>query len=184
MSGRLGWCINRLLAYLHRVGCGSAPGYMVNSAMVTNFSGVELIKSHEGLALKAYLDSNGKWACGYGHQSGVTEGTTCTPDIADKWLKEDLDIFENVVSHSVTVPLNNNQFSACVSLCYNIGPEKFKNSSIVRLLNASHYDLAANAFLLWDKINGKESPGIMHRRNDEKALFLRPVPFVKDSARN
>ena len=59
-----------------------------------------------------------------------------------------------------------------VSLCYNIGPTGFKNSTVVRKLNDNDYSGASNAILMWNKAGGKVSKGLVNRRNAERELFL------------
>jgi GH24 family phage-related lysozyme (muramidase) len=74
---------------------------------------------------------------------------------------------------------NENQFSAMVSMAYNVGIEAFTGSSVARLFNAGNVQGAADAFRLWVKgtIKGQKVtlPGLVKRREAERQLFLRPV---------
>ncbi|WP_335952328.1 lysozyme [Acinetobacter pittii] len=141
-------------------------------------SGINLIKSFEGLRLKAYDDGVGVWTIGTGttvYPNGVKvkQGDTCTPEQAKAYFKHDLAKFEKTVNESVTVPLNQNQFDALVSLTYNIGAGALKNSTLLKLLNKGDYKGAADQFLVWNKAGGKVMKGLVRRREAERALFLK-----------
>jgi lysozyme len=67
----------------------------------------------------------------------------------------------------VKVPLQQAQFDALYSLCFNIGGTAFKNSTVVKRLNANDYQGAADAILMWNK------PAVLEkRRKRERELFL------------
>ncbi|MEC6393343.1 lysozyme [Acinetobacter pittii] len=150
-----------------------APG-----GKTTSDVGVNLITGFEDTRLKAYDDSVGIWTIGTGttvYPNGVKvkQGDTCTPEQAKAYFKHDLAKFEKTVNESVTVPLNQNQFDALVSLTYNIGSGAFKNSTLLKLLNKGDYQGAADQFLAWKKADGKVLPGLVRRREAERALFLK-----------
>ena len=144
--------------------------------------GLALIKRFEGLRLEAYLCPAGKWTLGYGHTGGVSEGMKITEEQAEELLKKDLAHFEKGVAAMLDGQFvaNENEFSALVSLAFNIGLDALKGSSVMTFLRI-HGDrkLAARAFLLWNKatVNGKKVtvPGLTRRREAERALFLKPV---------
>ena len=148
--------------------------------MKTNRAGIELIKSFEGLRLNAYLCPAGVWTIGYGHTSAAGEPAVkpsmkiSAQDAADI-LVQDLVKYEAAVSKALTRNPNDNQFSAMVSLCYNIGPGAFASSTVVRRFNAGLLQEAADAFRMWNKGGGKVLPGLVRRRDEERALFLAPV---------
>jgi lysozyme len=80
--------------------------------------------------------------------------------------------YEDTVNKT-TKGLNQNQFDACVSLCYNIGREAFTSSTLVKMINAgTAQDLIAPQFLRWNKVKGKPDKGLTRRREAEKTLFL------------
>jgi len=139
--------------------------------------GVDLICGFEGLELKAYDDGVGVCTIGYGttiypHGKAVQYGDTCTIEQAKNYMQYDLRRFEQAVSAAVNVPLNQNQFDALVSLSYNIGIGAFKNSTLLKLLNASDYHAASHQFDVWIKAGGKTVQGLVNRRAVEKTLFL------------
>ena len=87
-------------------------------------------------------------------------------------MRHDLIEFEYTVNSSVKAPLNQNQFDALVSLAYNIGSSAFKSSTLVKKLNASDYQGAADQFNVWVNAGGKRMQGLVNRRDREKLLFL------------
>jgi lysozyme len=141
------------------------------SAWTTNEAALQIIKKSEGLRLKAY-SNGGQWLIGYGHAKGVTAGMTITEAQADAFLREDVRVCEASAARVVTAPVTGNEFSAMVSLCYNVGYGNYEKSSVVRLLNAGDRAGAADAFLRWVKGGGKIIPHLVDRRNAERALFL------------
>jgi lysozyme len=139
-----------------------------------NSRGLDLIKHAEGLRLKAYKDpGRGILTIGYGHTgSDVDAGDVISKTKATQLLKSDLDRFESTVGKLVKVPLTSNQFSAVVSLTYNIGEENFGSSTLLKRLNQNKYQGAANEFPRWNKSGNKVLPGLVKRRAKERALFL------------
>ena len=135
-------------------------------------TGLDLIKSFELCRLEAFLPTpHDVWTIGWGHTAGVKEGDTCTQEQADEWLKGDVGKSEGCVNGAVTVPMTQGEFDACVSLCYNIGCTAFRNSTLVKKLNASDYDGAAAQFQVWNKQNHLELAGLTRRRKAEQELF-------------
>lgn len=134
----------------------------------------QAIKTAEGLRLTAYLDTGGVWTIGYGHTGAdVREGLTIPLSEAERLLTRDLRVAENYVNGLVKVKLTQNQFDALVSFVYNVGGDAFKESTMLRLLNAGDYEGAANQFPRWNKDNGKVVNGLINRRREERELFLR-----------
>jgi len=148
-----------------------------------NNATLDLIKSFEGCRLKAYKDSVGVWTIGYGHTSAagglqVSSGLTITQAQADTLLEKDLIKYQSYVEAAIKVPVNDNQYGAMVSLCYNIGPGNFAKSTVVKKTNASDWKGAAAAFSMWNKAGGKVLAGLTRRRADEAKLYLKPSEKV------
>lgn len=147
--------------------------------MKINQEGLDLIKRFEGLRLEAYQDAVGVWTIGYGHTRTVRPGQTISEAEAEDLLRQDLDTFEEAVSRLVKVPLNENEFSALVSLTFNIGEGAFGRSTALKRLNAGDRKGAADAMEWFNKVRqgGQfvELRGLTRRRAAEKALFLKPV---------
>src|ERR1700675_1072619 len=121
--------------------------------MILGPAGKALIQSFEALRLQAYQDQRGIWTIGWGHALGVVPYQTCTISDADDWFVHDMQSACNAVMRPSGVPLNQNQFDALVSLCFNIGQGNFGNSTLVKDLNQGHYDQAAEQFLVWNHTN-------------------------------
>ena len=143
-----------------------------------NKIGLKLIAQFEGCYLQAYLCPANVWTIGIGttiYPNGVKvkKGDKCTLEQAHEYLAHDMIEFEKTVNDSVKVPLSQNQFDALVSLTYNIGSTAFKNSTLLKKLNAKDYAGAADQFLVWNKGGGKVLKGLVRRRDAERALFLK-----------
>lgn len=134
---------------------------------------VDFIKGFEGCILDAYQDQRGIWTIGYGSTGqGIEEGTSWTQYEAEEDLSKKLNGIAHWLDSLVKVGTTPGQNTALISLCYNIGYGEFKKSALLRLLNESQYQAAADQFLLWDKINGYVSNGLLRRRHAERSLFL------------
>ena len=153
-----------------------------NADLRTNEAGLSIIKHWEGLGpefrksgrIVAYLCPSKRWTIGYGHTGDVRPGQEISLDEANTWLKEDVKRFEKAVKKYVSVPLNINQFSALVSLVYNIGQGNFKGSTLLRRLNSGRYQDVPGQFRVW-RMGGvplKILPGLVNRREDEVSLWL------------
>jgi len=102
-------------------------------------------------------------------------GDTCTQAQADAWFLEDIAWVEECVNKAATAQLNENEFSALCSLCFNIGCAAFGKSTLVKMLNAGDYNGAATQFSRWDKQAGKVLAGLTRRRAAEAELFDKEV---------
>jgi len=139
--------------------------------MKTNLAGRKIVMDAEGLRLKAYLCPAGKLTIGYGHTGDVEAHHVITQHQAEAILEVDLDRFELGVS-KLAPGANTNQFSAMVSLAYNIGLKAFEGSAFLREFKAGHLSAAAEQFSRWVRGGGKVLPGLVKRRAAERALFL------------
>jgi len=160
---------------------GDAPASTdsaANENLRINDAGLQIIKDSEGLRLEAY-NLGGQWLIGYGHARTARAGMTITEAEAERLLREDVGDAENAVRSMVTVSVNVNQFSAMVSLAYNLGAGGFSRTGVLERINRGDYQGAADAFLNHDRarINGElqSIPHLTERREKERALFLKPV---------
>ncbi len=133
--------------------------------------GTEILKYFEGCKLTAYQDSVGVWTIGYGHTKGVYDGMTITQEEAEQMLLTELEEYEGYVEKYVTVPLTQNQFDALVVWVYNLGPTNFRNSTLLKELNAGNYNAAGQEITRWNKAGGKVLAGLVKRREAEAQLF-------------
>jgi lysozyme len=86
-------------------------------------------------------------------------------------LRSDVRHAEAAINKLVTVPLNQNQFDALVSLVFNIGVGAFSKSTLLKVINAKQFSRAPSAFRMWNKTGGKISHGLINRRASEIRLF-------------
>lgn len=140
--------------------------------MNINQRGIDLIKEFEGFCATPYKCPADVWTIGYGHTAGVNENTVeITKEQAEELLRRDLRTAENAVQQMVDVPLTDNQFSALVSLVFNIGAANFARSTLLKKINAADYDGAAGQFERWAYAKGVKLAGLERRRAAERELF-------------
>lgn len=142
-----------------------------------NAETVHLIMSNEGCRLHAYKDPAGVWTIGYGHTGpDVQPGTSIEGEGAENLLEQDLAKFEDGVDDALSddADTSDNEFGAMVSLAYNIGLGNFRSSSVLRFHNAGQKQDAAAAFLMWNRAAGRVLDGLTRRRQQERALYLKP----------
>jgi lysozyme len=137
-------------------------------------NGTKLIQRFEALVLVAYKDQKGVWTIGWGHTPAV-EGQTCTEWQASQWFIADTQTAVNCINRSVDVALNQNQFDALVSWCFNVGQGNAAGSTLIHVLNMGNYLEAADQLLVWNHCGGQIDPGLTRRRNAEHDLFLLPI---------
>lgn len=158
--------------------------------MKTSARGVELIKKHELLRLKAYLCPAGVPTIGWGSTRGVVIGMTITEEQAKERLRTDLEVAESAVN-KCGATMNQNEFDALVSFTFNVGVKNFLGSTLLKKLRQ---DAPAPKGRPWErradvaKEFGRwvyarnpagvmvQLPGLVKRRADERALFTEPVP--------
>lgn len=99
--------------------------------------------------------------------SPVKLGDTTTPSRALVDLLRDADKFAQAVKRCAPVPMHEYEFSAYVSLAYNIGEGAFCNSTLVRKLISYDYEGACKEILRWDKVKGRTVRGLTVRRHEE-----------------
>jgi lysozyme len=157
-----------------RAAKGEKPQPLKSGRRRINAAGLALVKASEGLRLKAYLCPAKVWTIGYGSTGPhVTPGMVITEAEAERLLLEDLERFEVAVANAAP-NATDNQFSAMVSLAFNIGIGAFLKSSVLRLHRARSFVEAGKAFGMWVKAKGKILPGLVTRRAAETALYRKP----------
>lgn len=110
--------------------------------MQTSLKGLLFIASLEGCCLSKYYDSVSVATIGIG--ATKTEipnlpdwpmGKTITIQEAFTLLKKSVAKYENAINKAITVPLQQWQFDALVSWCYNVGIGWPPKASVIRHLN-------------------------------------------------
>jgi lysozyme len=148
-----------------------------NFGRLKNFA-IDLIKQFEGLRLNAYQDNGGVWTIGYGttiYPNGqpVQPGDTITSVQAEMFFRNDLEKFAQGVSDSITSIVSDNQFSALLSLAYNIGLNAFKNSTLLGLVNDNpNNPEIRQQFMRWVYVQGNVVQGLVNRRTQEANLYF------------
>lgn len=161
----------------------AAPAAEASSAMVVpkvsdgrmhiSERGVELVARFEGCRLEAYLCPAGKWTIGYGHTEGVKPGERLdSQEDAKRLLRKDLEKYETYVNSfvekgTISFPLNQNQFDALTSFCYNCG-----KGNLQKLVSGRDAATVGQKILLYNKSAGKVLAGLVRRREEESALFM------------
>lgn len=164
--------------------------------MIISDNGLDKIKAWEAFIPFAYDDFdpparrrkikmgdkvNGTLTIGYGHTGAdVKPGMTVTEDRAEELLRRDVARFESAVDRLVKVDLNQNQFDALVSFCFNVGEGNFGSSTLLKKLNAGDYDAVPEELMKWTKSKGKKLQGLVNRRAAEAGLWAKGS-FVQSS---
>jgi GH24 family phage-related lysozyme (muramidase) len=144
-------------------------------------AGLELIKEFEGFVPHPYQDSVGVWTIGYGETKGVTSHSR---NVTEKQASEKLakrvneDYAPSVLAANKN--LTQNQFDALVSFVYNCGTGALATSTTIgRNLRAGKLTEVSNNLLDWCKAGGRTLPGLLRRRQEERALFLKNPPVLQ-----
>jgi lysozyme len=160
---------------------------------------VETIRAFEGLLdgdpatanLDPYLCPAGYWTIGWGHVVRDAEGRMLkgqavaghakavyprgiTLEEARVLLDDDIRALLPTLEAVITVPVNDNQFSALTSFVFNIGIGAFKRASLLRKLNAGDYAAVPKELMRWVRAGGKVLAGLKRRRAAEARLWLKP----------
>lgn len=140
-----------------------------------NDLGLWIIKDFEGCKLVVYKDIKGLPTVGWGHKVLVTDklsiGDTITQEQADCWLIKDVNRTAGMLDSMIHNNITENQFSACVSLAYNIGVGAFERSTLLAYINNNQLMMAGEEILRWDHSKGLENFGLLRRRKAEQSLF-------------
>lgn len=146
-----------------------------------NKAGLNVVKSFEGLFLKPYMDPIKIPTIGYGtirYENDMKvsmQDPAISEERATELLMYELNKKASAVEKMVKTQINENEFSALVSLSYNVGTTALQSSTLLKLLNANADKIAiADQFLRWNKAGGKELKGLTLRRQAERSLFLQP----------
>lgn len=155
--------------------------------MVMSDKGVKLLKQWEGYKLRPYKDAAGLLTIGVGHLLTPTELKSehiiingihidwthgITDSECEALLKQDLVRYEDAVNRECTTQLNQDQFDAMVSFCFNIGIMGFKQSSAKTRINQGNLQDVPARMRLWNKAGGKVLKGLINRRENEIKLWL------------
>lgn len=151
---------------------------------------IEMIKHHEGVRTRPYRCPALLWTVGIGHvidpnhiripfdeRKGIAipSGWDRVLSMAevDDILAKDLVTFERGVLRLCPTGLTQSRFDALVSFSFNVGLGNLQRSTIRQRHNRGDFEGTAEAFMDWTKAGGKVLPGLVKRRKDEAALYLK-----------
>jgi len=148
-----------------------------------DLSGQKFLTEGESIRYTAYLDSVKVWTIGRGvteYENGtkVKKGDVITPEREKQLFQNTLKKYVTNVNAKVTSNINQNQFNALVSFCYNVGITGFNGSTLLKKVNKNPNDLTiSNEFAKWNKgtVNGKKQviKGLVNRRKSEADLYFK-----------
>lgn len=133
---------------------------------------LNLVKKFEGFSPTPYICPAGKLTVGFGHVVKANEHfDIITEDHALHLLAKDLEWAQSSVCQCVNVDITQNQYDALVSFAFNVGGGAFLKSTLLRKLNDG--EDCAEEFLRWVYGGSQKLPGLVARREAERALFLK-----------
>jgi len=145
----------------------------------TSKNGIDLVKSFEGFSSKPYMCPASVCTIGYGttrYPNGTKISMNDAPITEAKaleYLVFDMKSFERNVDAYCRDDINQNQFDALVSFCYNVGPNALKASTLLKKVNINPNDpTIAKEFAKWNKGGGKVLKGLISRRKEESQLYF------------
>jgi lysozyme len=135
---------------------------------------IDLIKRSEGLRFEVYEDVAGIRTAGHGHVLQPAEAWMAhvTLAIAEHWLACDVQAAGHAVNTFCTYQLTQNEFDALVDWTFNLGAERLRDSTLLKLINSGKMEEAADELLRWSFAGGRQYEGLLERRRAERALFL------------
>ena len=151
--------------------------------------GIQLIKHWEGVRYRPYICSARLHTIGVGHVLYPDQGRlpldqrdayplkaednrVFSGAEVDGILGADLRRFEVGVAKLFPVGLTQGQNDALVSFSFNLGLGGVQRSTLRQKVLRGEVEAAADEFLKFTRGGGKILPGLVKRRNDERALFL------------
>ena len=150
---------------------------------------LHMIRHHEGVRFKPYRCPAKLWTVGVGHVLYPNQGRlpldqrdayplelhdnrTFSKDEVDGILSTDLIRFEVGVARLFPMVLTQGQNDALVSFAFNLGLGGVQRSTLRQKVLRGEIEEAADEFLKFTRGGGRILPGLVKRRNDERALFL------------
>ena len=151
---------------------------------------IAMIKHHEGVRTRPYRCPALLWTIAVGHVIDPTHAAvkyeerrnlpipagwdrTLTMAEVDAILAQDLGRFERGVLRLCPAAAGRQGiFDSLVSFAFNVGLGSLQRSTLRMKTNRGDFLEAADEFLKWTKAGGRVLPGLVKRRNDERALYL------------
>lgn len=146
------------------------------AALVLSGAGVASLVGHEAQRNVVYQDVVGINTVCVGHVTKSEIGTRFSDTQCAELLQADTKIAQDAIRSGVKVPISQDQYDALVDFTFNVGTGALASSTLLRKLNAGDCHGAAAEFLKWDMAGGRHVPGLLKRRQDEKAIFEKDCP--------
>ena len=161
--------------------------------MKVSDAGKAMIKHHEGVRTRPYRCPALLWTVGVGHvidpkHTSIPFNERRNLPIPDGWdrilsmgevdaiLSQDLGRFERGVLRLCPAALSSQGiFDSLVSFSFNVGLGNLQRSGLRMKTNRGDLMEAADEFLKWTKAAGRVLPGLVKRRQDERAMYLSGV---------
>lgn len=144
--------------------------------LIVPHQALELVEKFEGFVDHIYLDSVGVRTIGFGTTEADVNPLPAhiTRQLAEVFLANRLNNKYLPPIEALGQNLNPNQVAACLSFDYNLGPGIFQGTRTGQYLRAGKMREAADSFLLFVNAGGQFRQGLLNRRREERALFLKP----------
>ena len=143
------------------------------AALVLSAAGFVGLALNEGYTDRAIIPVPGDVpTIGFGTTQNVIMADKITPPKSLVRALSDLSKIEGALKRCVKVELHQWEYDAALQLSYNIGATAFCNSTVVKRWNAGDYEGGCDAFLMWNKVNGRVEQGLINRREKERRLCL------------
>lgn len=144
-----------------------------NGVVRTSEPGLELIGDAESCQRDPYVCPAGVLTDGIGNTHGVKPGVRKSDaQIAADWQRNILQAESCVNKYANGKKLNQGQFDAVTSITFNAGCSQMQKSTMFRMFRDGKFTEACNQFPRWVYGGGKKLPGLVIRRDKEKALCL------------
>ena len=153
----------------NQVTAATTPSPQENPSTLSG-AGIAALQAREGFSATPYADHKG-YSIGFGHLIKPGENLTfVSVSQATDLMISDVQWAEDAVRSAITVPINQAQFDALVSFCYNVGSGAFKGSTLVRKINQDD-PAAVLEFHRWVYASGEVNPALVRRRDSEQQQF-------------
>jgi lysozyme len=160
----------------------------ISRARPVNAMTISMLKDFEGWRPDHYNDSSSYCTIGYGHLIALKRceeinlgrfAKAISPAEGESLLASDLLSARVAVTTLLNpdIDVGDDQFGALVSFTFNLGKDRLRNSTLLKLVNEGSFDAAALQFSRWSGARNKKTgkiervEGLATRRACEVALF-------------
>ena len=131
-----------------------------------------LVGYFEGRELVPYFDPVGIPTVCMGHTGNVDMSRIYSDIECDGLLAGDLGVAFRAVDRWLRVPVGIQTRAALASFTFNAGETNFKNSTLLRKLNAGAGASACDELSRWVYAKGRKLTGLVNRREAERELCI------------